>query len=162
MGEKECIRSREWYQKNKHRLRGGKTLTQYARDRRQGNIEIEKSIIQSTIRWQKRNPLRYWSNQTIHSHKRREKVILLTRVELEDLAKRTEICWICGERLEYMSSTNKGNFKYSSASLDIIDISKPATRENVQIICNHCNICKGTFNMAEFLSYCKNVSCRNA
>jgi hypothetical protein len=108
--------------------------------------------------FQKRNPIRFWVYRTIYYHKKKNP-ILITQYELEQLAYETKECWICGKKLEYNSS--KKGFKYNSASLDIKDRKKPAIKKNIQIICNRCNLCKGTNNLKDFIIYCKNVALRN-
>ena len=122
--------------------------------------EFKKRVHQYSYNWRKRNPIRFWANQSIQNHKQR-RIIFITRKELEDWAIKTKECWICGEILEYSSSKNKGGFKHSSASVDIINREKPTTKDNLQIICNRCNICKGTSSIKDFIDYCKLITQRN-
>ena len=109
----------------------------------------------------KKNPHKTWVMREFSSHATRGKPLLFSRKNLLARLLKTNECWLCGNELkfEYKSKYNSGrNWNRFSPSVDIIDPHRPATTDNTQIICAHCNCAKNTFTLEEFIRFCQTIS----
>jgi hypothetical protein len=153
------LRQQRWL--NKDEEKNKIKQKEYHKTKYHTDVKFREKSLFCSIRWQTNNPLRFWAGRTLLNHKRRKKPLLITRQELEEMALKTKECWLCGGNLEYCCPKGDKNFHYNSASLDVKDISKPLNKNNLQIICAHCNICKGMKTIKEFIEYCKLIAKRN-
>lgn len=67
-------------------------------------------------------------------------------------------CLWCGVELEYgVRRDRKRILNHNSASLDVIDRTKPAEEKNVRILCRQCNSAKSTMTDREFMDWLKRI-----
>ena len=85
------------------------------------------------------HPHRYWAYHTIFGHRNRGYKIQLGINELIELAKKSINCAICGTPLTW---TLGNGHLLNYPTLDRIDDSKILTFQNIQILCNRCNVTK--------------------
>jgi len=102
-------------------------------------------------------PHRVWATSVISGHKRRGYTITITLNQLEAIALQTDICPICGVKLDYSRLTKDGKNLHNSPSVDRKSNGDTLTKSNVWIICKECNVTKGRRTMKEFISYCKMI-----
>jgi hypothetical protein len=107
-------------------------------------------------KWAAANPRREWCVVVISNHRKTGYEILFEREELEQLAKRTDYCFLCGAVLEW--NINRRVSLPNSPSLDRIDNTQRLALNDVQIICHSCNSTKQNRTMAEFIEYCKLIA----
>ena len=91
--------------------------------------------------------------RTYHSHKQKGQDIKITVREIEDLAKNTNHCPICGVELNYKIGEGK-NYQ-NSPSLDRINNENHLDKENVMIICFRCNTTKGKRTIKQMKEWCE-------
>lgn len=114
------------------------------------NIEIDNRITDEI-------PDRFWS-RFLYSAARRGIFVDLTREEaLEQLRKQKGLCALSGQPLWFTKL--RTNFtRYTSASIDRIDSSKPYSKDNVQWVHKKINIMKNQLPDAEFIEICRLVT----
>lgn len=158
--------NKNWYIKNKnnksfklkrkkYKEKNKEAIKLKAKKHFQKNKHI---VLKQTQQKRKENRHKYWAIATIQSHKRR--FILRSTINviwLTKIAKETKKCYLCNIKLDWNEKVNKGPLPISP-SLDRIDNGKILNRKNIQIICQKCNITKGSRTMKEFINYCKKIS----
>ena len=112
------------------------------------------------LRCKKRHPYKFWARKTIQNHKHRGFSVNIDIGQLEILAMKTEICYICGVKLDY-SYKGKSGWNSNSPSLDRVDNNRELSLETIQIICSQCNSAKHQMSMKDFVKYCELVVKRN-
>jgi len=120
------------------------------------NPELRKRILEENRNWCERHPFRSWSISAIRNHRRRNINILFSISELEELAKRTNVCRICGIVLNYGRKGRSG-FVRNSPSLDNKFGKENLSFEDIEIICSQCNVSKQKMTLEEFIEYCKSI-----
>lgn len=104
----------------------------------------------------RKNPKRRWAIACLAGHRRREFVIEMTGKELYQLASKTDLCFICGCRLNWQLG-NKGKMNRNSPTLDRLDNESVIRKDNAAILCYRCNATKRERTLKEFLEYCNAV-----
>jgi 5-methylcytosine-specific restriction endonuclease McrA len=102
--------------------------------------------------WCKDNNLRSKAMTCLKNHKTKV-LVNLTLDELETKYISTTVCPICGEKINYNSTSTTDK----SPSLDRIDNGLEINFENTWIICHSCNSTKRNRTMEEFVKYCELV-----
>lgn len=105
-----------------------------------------------------RNPIKRWATSTISGHKKRGCEIRFTTQELIELAEQTTHCKYCGKEIVYKPYEEVP--VRNRPSMDRINNDTELRIDNIQIICNGCNISKGQMTHDEFILYCKNIASR--
>jgi hypothetical protein len=105
-----------------------------------------------------RTYFRHWSTGTINSHRYRNCKVDINLDDLENLAKSSTHCKICGVKLSWEYGNKKARPIPSSPTLDRIDNDLNLNINNVQIICHDCNSTKRSRTMKEFYDYCKMIT----
>ena len=105
-------------------------------------------------------PREYWAYSTMCGHRRRGCTVFIERKQLIELAYKTDKCMICGIDLDWDSIGKGGVPQKNSPSLDRVNCDKILVLNNIQIVCNLCNLTKNSRTMDEFISYCKLVTDR--
>ena len=100
------------------------------------------------------NPYLLFARYTYQTHNRDGYIVNLSVSDVEEMAKRTTNCPLCGIELNYRNSKSL----FNSPSLDRIDNEKELNRENVMIICHKCNMTKSNRTLKEFVEYCRKIS----
>jgi len=165
---KDCVKKydrkshKEYYQKNKEELK--RKMREYNKNNpekgRAYRRKNKEKLAKYNKEWRKENYHRYWVNATLGNHKRKGHIINIKPDELEQLAKNTNYCPICGIKIKwYMGGKNK---KPNSPTLDRIENKNEININNIQIICDKCNVTKQDRTMKEFVEYCAKVSNRFA
>jgi len=108
--------------------------------------------------WRAKNRARYWAYGTIRHHKDKGFIVCITVDELEQIAKTTLTCNICGEDLNW----NGDRTNSKSPTLDRVENENFITKNNSQIICHGCNVRKGDLPMGKFIEYCKLITITHA
>ncbi len=144
-GNKEKMKqqSREWREKNPERA---KEHYRRARERHPENLK----------NWIRKNPIRYWVNESIRHHKRKGYEVKMSKAEIEEIAKKTLNCPYCGIEIDY--SPLKGKVAKNSPSLDRINNGNLMTEKTTQIICQKCNKTKSDRTHLEFIGYCEQIT----
>jgi len=130
---------------------------QHFKDRYHNDPEFRNRILKHIHNSQMRYPFRTWANKVIQGHRKREYPLEITRPELEEMGKQHPICAYCGRTLKYGIQNGKKKWHHDSASIDVIDIAKPSTKDNLQIICVHCNSAKARLNDEKFKDWIKQL-----
>ena len=108
------------------------------------------------IPYNKKHYCRLWARRTINYHKLKGFIVNITIDELEQLAKKTEYCPICNNKLNWeYGSKKKYKVKNISPALDRKNNSNTLTLKNVWIICCRCNLTKQDRTLKEFIDYCR-------
>jgi 5-methylcytosine-specific restriction endonuclease McrA len=97
---------------------------------------------------------RYWAQNSIYNHRKRKFIIKVTTDELENLAKNTQECLYCGEKLNW--SWGRGHSSHSP-TLDRINNEVEIRIDNVEIICRRCNATKYDRSKEDFIRYCEMI-----
>ena len=100
------------------------------------------------------NPHKRWAQLTISNHRTSGYIVNINRSELELIAEDTNVCQLCGQKLNWNNTKTSKN----SPSLDRIDNENYLDINNIQIICHRCNVTKGSRTMNEFILYCKRIA----
>jgi hypothetical protein len=108
-------------------------------------------------KYTKNHPYRIWAKNTLNKHRRRGNITNISTNELEELAKQTTHCKICGCKLNWKSDNKNGTIQSNSPTLDRIDNKNTITTNNIQILCYTCNASKRNRTMSEFINYCEMV-----
>lgn len=117
-----------------------------------------KRIKENTRRYAISHPIKVWATLTLCYHKLKKISVQTTIRDLELLAEMTEKCKYCGAVLEYGArKDSRKTWNPKSASLDMIDNTRPLTMDNVQIICRLCNTAKNKLQFDEFKDWVKKV-----
>jgi hypothetical protein len=122
------------------------------------NVPINK--LQHTltmIEYNKKNPIKTWLRGTLNRHSKKY-VVNVTTNQLYEKFKLITHCPICGKEINF--DYGKVKIMNNSPSLDRINNEKEIRIDNVQLICNQCNITKGSRTMEEFIDYCNKVTQR--
>ncbi len=98
------------------------------------------------------NRLRDWSRHTIYTHRKRGFIIEITREEIEELARSTKNCAICGREFDWI---RRGKVNSHTPTLDRINNEKVLSRMTVQLVCWECNR-----TLHEFVRFCSTVVAR--
>jgi hypothetical protein len=138
------------------RVRGDTGLTSGCKDcqrkkARQWQIEHPEQHKNTRTQYYNNNFVKVWCIATLNNHKQDGCEVQITSKELWTIAKKTETCAICNTKLDW--SPRKGKQQLNSPSLDRKDNQYGVTKDNIQILCNSCNTCKGPRSMAEFIQY---------
>lgn len=105
----------------------------------------------------KSHPINIWASKTINKHKIHGYIVLFNVKELVSFIGNKSTCEICGKELDF-SYGNKKHSLHNSPSLDRINNELELRLDNIQLLCNECNITKGTKDMNTFVKYCKLIS----
>ena len=101
-------------------------------------------------------PNRFW-DKLVHQATRRDITVNLTKQEAQDLFEQQGgQCLFTGEVLYFTQFRSHFN-RYTNASLDRIDSSRPYELGNVQWVHKKINMMKGPLKDAEFVSWCQRV-----
>jgi hypothetical protein len=100
-------------------------------------------------------PYYYWAREAIHNHKIRGFIVNINKAELEELAKKTTHCPMCG--CELCWDPNRGQVRRNSPSLDRKYNGNRITLSNVWIICYQCNAMKQNVPFPEYVEFCKSI-----
>jgi hypothetical protein len=98
------------------------------------------------------NRYRKWAYATIHGHELRGHTINATIDELEEMAKATPTCPLCGSEIVW---DNKGMAKASSPSWDRKYNGERMTSKNTWVICKRCNSMKNDMPLPELVEWCR-------
>lgn len=102
-------------------------------------------------------PHRFWKRFTDQAA-RRNIPVLLTREEAQALYESQDYrCALSGEAIYFTRLRTNFN-RYTTASLDRVDSSRPYELGNVQWVHKVANMMKGTLSQAEFFSWCQRVA----
>lgn len=142
--------SYEYYRRNK------KKFSDYAK---KYYVTRSEQIKRANDEWTQRNPYRAWSTRSISTHKTRGFTVIITRQQLEELAKNSHNCVICLRPLNWQLG-NKGTVQLDSPALDRINNEMEIRPDNCQITCHSCGSTKRNRTMRDFVSYCDMVSKR--
>jgi 5-methylcytosine-specific restriction endonuclease McrA len=110
--------------------------------------------------WRENHPYSVWANNVRQQHKRRGIEVRLSRQELAEIAK-TETakkCAYCETHLDWTYGTKKGQIQDNSPTADRLNNEKFIDRNNIRIVCYRCNMGKGRWTLAEFISHCKRIA----
>lgn len=107
-------------------------------------------------------PFFKWAYYARISHRQRGNIINVTTEELITLAKDNPNCQICGVKLwsNGAKPDRKGDNYMNALTLDRINNETIINKDNVLIVCNHCNMSKGRRTLKEFIEYCSAISDR--
>lgn len=108
-------------------------------------------------RWRYINRHREWARLTIASHTRKGCIIHFTREWLEELAKKTTHCYLCGAELNFEKKKTRCP-ESNSPSLDRMKRALDMTQDNVVIMCYACNTGKGIGTLEEYIARCKRIA----
>ena len=97
---------------------------------------------------------REWAWHVSRHHKDRGISVELSIDELEEMAKRSPNCGLCGKKLCW----NHHITKTDSPSIDRSDNELSMKKDNTMIICHQCNRTKGERSMKEFVEYCNLIA----
>jgi len=120
----------QWYHKNKDHIK-----------------EVQKI-------WREKNYIKLWATNTIKCHRKSGYDINITKEFVYNLAINTEICPICGCKLDWEAGTKQNN---KTPTLDRFNNENILNDNNVWIICRKCNVTKSNRTFVEFVEYCNNV-----
>jgi len=109
--------------------------------------------------YRRKNSKRRWTSACLSGHRRRGYLIHLTFEELYQLASKTDVCFICGNRLDWQLG-DKGHMINRSPTLDRLDNENVIRSDNILILCYQCNATKRDRSLKEFLEYCRAVAAR--
>lgn len=104
--------------------------------------------------YREKNAYHFWANRTLKSHKSKGIQVNLTIDELEEKAKNSKFCPICGRELRF----GGGISDEYSATLDRINNENEIKKDNCVILCHRCNTSKYKMNLKEFIEYCEYVT----
>jgi len=141
----------EWYLKNKEHVKAA------VADYHKAHPEIRKN--RSRVARAKRKldmdfNFREWTRHTIKGHRARGCEILLTKIQLTDLARKSARCFYCGDALSWAYTGVRGGCR-NSPTLDRLDSGKTLEVGNIVIACRLCNTTKGPRTHQEFIDYCE-------
>ena len=131
-----CKKCSSLHSKN-YRLTNAKHITNLNRIRRNEKYSSEKA------------------RHAIGAHKKKGHICEITIQELTQLFTEAIHCPICGVLFTKKFGTG---LLQSSPSMDRKDNENVITKDNIWIICTHCNATKRDRTMKEFVKYCDNVS----
>ncbi len=103
-----------------------------------------------------KHPHKVWSQRSFAAHKRKNHTLLFTTDDLEELAKSTSKCSICGKKFNWYE-INKKTVNGDSPTLDRINNETVLVLEDVWIVCMRCNVMKNSMPFDEFIRFCKMV-----
>lgn len=101
-----------------------------------------------------KRPHRQWAQNSIATHKRRGFDIRITWKRLEEIAKATTRCLLCGVELNW-GPKKCGHLILESPTLDRINNEDYISEDNTMIVCWRCNSSKQSRTLKEFIDYCK-------
>ncbi len=108
--------------------------------------EVKKSYYRNHI-------YKSWTQATLSRHRIYGCVTLISSQELEVIAKNTNVCYICGIKLNWEQGKNNTTYP-DSPTLDRTDNENIISIENVRIVCHSCNSTKRNRTFREFVEYC--------
>lgn len=146
------LRSQKWHLKNRKKI--------VLRKRRYHALN-RTSEAKRDRQWIRDHPYRYWANLVLQRHKQTFEVVI-TRLELEELAMHSNSCFYCGEILDWSVGTKGRKPKNNSPSIDRLNNSHTVTRNNIVICCFRCNSTKRDRTLKEFVQYCQMIAGRFA
>lgn len=155
-------RSKAYYQLHKEEIK--ERTKKYAKDhhdealiaKRAYNARNKDKIKESKLQYKFKHPHKIWSQRSFAAHKQKNHTMLFTVDELEELAKNTVRCNICGIELDWYSS-KKGTIHNNSPTLDRINNEKVLLLEDVWIVCMRCNVMKNSMTFDEYIEHCRMV-----
>jgi hypothetical protein len=118
---------------------------------------MSKTSQESRDRWRYNNRHREWARLTILSHQRKGCEIQFTREWLEELAKNTTHCYVCGSKLNFEKKASRCPVP-DSPSLDRKARDPVMTQDNIVIMCYACNTGKGIGTLDEYIARCKRIA----
>jgi len=121
--------------------------------KRHPGVERERSQ-----KWAAKHPRVYWVKATFNNHQRRGYLMMFSREDLVNMARNTDECNICGQKLNWLKEGKNGKKVFNSPSLDRINNDKVLTIHNIQIVCDRCNTSKQSRTMKEFIRYCSFIA----
>lgn len=128
----------------------------YSRNYQKAHPELRRRYDKEYAR---KNSKRRWALACLAGHRRRGFTIEMTSEELFQMASKTDVCFICGCRLDWQLGNN-GKMNRCSPTLDRLDNESVIRRNSVAILCCRCNATKRERTMREFLEYCNSVVVR--
>ena len=103
------------------------------------------------------NYFNHWAYSVIDTHIRRSMEVHLTRDWLEQKARETPCCELCGDELRWEPCGQRGMFP-NTPTLDRVSNERVLTKDNIMILCNSCNAGKGVQSLDEYVAKCKRIS----
>ena len=131
---------------------------QIEKDKYAGNRE---EILKKRAAKRKANPHRTWADSTIRTHRGKGFIVKIKIKDLVELAKKSEICALCGNNLIWAYGVKRK--KENTPSLDRIKnegVEKEIEIKDIMIICCKCNTTKGNRTLEDFIEYCRNITRR--
>jgi hypothetical protein len=107
--------------------------------------------------YRRNNPHSGWAQGTIMWHKRGGMKVNVSLAEIVTLAKKSNVCLICGKELRWTQGNGAKKLAHNSPTLDRINNEMELRNDNIQVICYTCNTTKHNRTMKEFVQYCKMV-----
>jgi 5-methylcytosine-specific restriction endonuclease McrA len=150
----------EFYKDNRYKdgVRGvcKSCLNDYSTTYKENNPELIKNNMRKHIL---NNTIKIWAHHVIASHKSKGYPVDFKINELIKLSQTTPICKYCDSKLDY--TTPFGNRKHiertTAPTVDRINNELNLTIDNIEIICNKCNVTKQDRTRKDFYEYCKNI-----
>jgi hypothetical protein len=128
----------------------------YSKEWRRAHPEFIRQYYKDYAR---KNPRRRWAIACLAGHRRRGYAIEMLSSELYQLALKTDVCFVCGRRLDW-GLGSKGRMNMRSPTLDRVDNERVIRRDNIAILCYQCNATKRERTLKEFYEYCSAVVAR--
>jgi hypothetical protein len=125
-------------------------LREWRKNQREHELEMRRER-------KRQNYHAHWSYSTIDRHERRGMVVEFTKEWLEQKARETQCCELCGDELRWEPVGFKGMYP-NTPTLDRVSNEKVLTTENVMILCNSCNAGKGVQSLDEYIDKCKRIA----
>lgn len=117
----------------------------------------KKEVNERAKQWCLKNRYRFWAIVVRSKHRKRGNEVLITTDQLEEMAKATKFCLLCGKELDWSIYTKSRKPKTNSPSLDRKENGLVLTKENVWILCHKCNTMKQDLPFSQYIEHCKMV-----
>lgn len=108
----------------------------------------------------RQNYYNHWAYAVIDRHVRRNMEVHFTREWLEQKARETPCCELCGDELRWEPCERHWMYT-NTPTLDRVSNEKVLTIDNVMILCNSCNAGKGVQSLDEYIAKCKRIASKN-
>lgn len=141
------------------RCKEKKDINEFYKDKKTKDglhYSCKKCLIEHHRKYHKKYPIKIWCQRTLGQHKHKGYTVRFTFKDLLLIAKKTKYCSICNTKLNWKHKNGK-RYINNSPSLDRKDNGSILTLDNVQIICDRCNMTKLDRSMKEFIEYCASV-----
>jgi hypothetical protein len=133
--------------------RDPENFKEWRKNQREHELELRREK-------KRQNYYAHWSYSTIDKHERRGMVVEFTREWLEQRARETSYCELCGDELRWEPCEQRAMYT-NTPTLDRVSNEKVLTEYSIMILCNSCNAGKGVQSLDEYIAKCKRIANKN-